>query len=121
MLQAHEITHPDWIRFHGSSEINGDKITLRANVGGGAFEMRVSDVWISGEIVCVRNNAPATVTEHPSINTRVGISLDDVGSDGCTRQDDCPSGCCSCIGAVRVCCGSGGTRGFCLGVWGCPG
>ena len=50
MLQAHEITHPDWIRFHGSSEINGDKITLRANVGGGVFEMRVSDVWISGEI-----------------------------------------------------------------------
>ena len=120
MANLHEIKHPDWIRAHGTAEPDGDHFIIRAHVGGGAFRMHKNDVWQGEGVVCVRNRADATVVEKPNVRLSLGVDSSKIRADGCHEQDDCPSKCCSCIGAVRICCGSGGTRGFCLGVWGCP-
>jgi hypothetical protein len=102
-------TAPEWLVFKGTAKLSPKEAVLTAS-NGASFEMARADVRTSGDKVEVRNNAPAKV--HPP----KGPSA----KDGCHDQDDCPSKCCACIGAVRVCCGEGGTRGLCFGAWGCP-
>lgn len=121
-----DATELDWLPFHGEAEKTGSRMTLRASLGGGVLEMAAEDVRVNDGRVEVRNRAAAAVTEQPGfIEARSFLeSLEphvrrQLLSD-CHRQDDCPSKCCACIGLVRVCCGEGGTRGICLGAWGCP-
>lgn len=105
----------DWIPFKGSAATNGDQVQLTAD-NGDAFEMDAKDVKVSGTDIQVKANADAHTVKHAGGGTRPANAI---GGD-CHKQDDCPSHCASCIGLVRVCCGGGGTRGFCLGAYGCP-
>jgi hypothetical protein len=111
-----------WIRFKGTAQENGQTYLLRAlTKSGGVIEMAKEHVKVKGKTVMVENNVDAKVVEAPKplvMNTARANSS--VSASDCHRQDDCPSKCCACIGLVRVCCGEGGTRGVCLGAWGCP-
>jgi hypothetical protein len=85
----------------------------------GAIEMAPGDVRISSSAILVRNNAPAKVLRSPHPPEKPGSTPR--ANASCEPQDDCPAKCCACIGLVRVCCSGGGTRGVCVGAWGCPG
>ena len=115
-----EVTFPEWLPFSGNATAEGDDVILQG-AGGGAFRMRASDVVVGEGVVLVRNQSNASILEHPKVRALSKIEIESAAPGGCVRQDDCPEGCCACIGLVRVCCGHGGTRGVCLGVWGCPG
>lgn len=111
----------EWIEFKGKAQKQGSKYFLSAGKGGGAFDIDQQNVRISGGKVQVRTGVPARIVSAPtkrSLATKAAVA--ETAASDCVRQDDCPSKCCACIGLVRVCCGEGGTRGVCLGVWGCP-
>jgi len=99
----------EWVEFAGRATTAGARVTLSGG-SGGEVEMDSKDVRTEGGRVLVRNNSPATIKAPPGGGQK----------SACAKQDDCPSKCCACIGLVRVCCGEGGTRGVCFGVWGCP-
>jgi hypothetical protein len=136
-------TQPEWARFFGKARRTGDRYTL-TDRRGGSIEMAASDVRLErGGVVRVKIGVPAKILKAPQILSATEITAlrsesalaippaanadCDCTSPGrpccqqCTRQEDCPSRCAACIGLVRVCCGSGGTRGICFGVWSCPG
>lgn len=101
----------NWAKFSGTISIEEGQYIL-ADKDGYAFRIAKKYVRISDTAILVKSGVPATVLGRSNGDKHI---LSD-----CKRQDDCPSKCCACIGLVRVCCGSGGTRGICLGAWGCP-
>jgi hypothetical protein len=109
---AKEKKSPDWLTFRGTAEDKGQTYLLKADKAGGAIEIAKEYVKISGKSIKVKNGEDAKIISPPA--------MADKKAAGCVTQEDCPSKCCACIGLVRVCCGEGGTRGFCLGAWGCP-
>lgn len=111
-----ETTNAEWAPFNGTTEEKGSTVVLKATVGGGAFEVAKDNVRIQDNKVEVRIGIDAKIIDQPKSD----ISLNSM-TQSCARQEDCPSKCCACIGLIRVCCGSGGTRGVCLGFWSCPG
>jgi len=118
LAQTKKITKPGptWIAFKGNAIDKGQHYLLKG-VSGGSFEIAKENVRITGRAVRVRVGADAKIVEQPKkiqVKNRAALLSD------CHEQDDCPSKCCACIGLVRVCCGEGGTRGVCLGAWGCP-
>jgi hypothetical protein len=114
---------PMWLRFQGTAEDKGATYILRASQGGGAFEVSKKYVKRKGKSIYVRNGVEANILTTPAPSTPTTDTAqpqNPKAASDCHHQDDCPSKCCACIGLVRVCCGSGGTRGVCLGGWGCP-
>ncbi len=109
-----------FLKFDGTFKLQKDKYILKGSKGG-ELQMDTINVKIENNIAYVKDNSPCKIISEPiKITTdKNKNNLNKTKSD-CARQEDCPSGCCMCIGAVRICCGDGGTRGFCLGVWGCP-
>ena len=105
---------PEWIRFHGEAIEKEQVYLLIATNGSGAFEIGKDNVRFEDGRIEVRVGVDATVIDPANGVARARR----VGN--CNQQDDCPSKCASCIGFVRVCCGGGGTRGVCLGFYGCP-
>jgi hypothetical protein len=104
-----------WLTFKGDAFQNGDQYVLRDSTG---RQFKIAKKYVRTERgkIFVENEVPADVQESRRPSSLGGS----VRVQHCARQDDCPSKCCACIGLVRVCCGSGGTRGVCIGVWGCP-
>jgi hypothetical protein len=128
----------EWAVFSGKAVKKDGKVVL-SDKAGGSIEMAAPDVEIGKDSTRVRIGVPAKILAHPKAANPVEKALQSKATGltelaaecdctspkpccaQCIRQDDCPSKCCACIGLVRVCCGDGGTRGICLGVWSCPG
>jgi hypothetical protein len=124
----------EWAPFNGSATAQGPVYVLKGTNGGkiamdrkhvrlvkGRPEVKIGANALlldapqgmnpASSVQTIAQNAPAGHLPANSAVTTLGI---------CHKQDDCSSGCASCIGLVRVCCGGGGTRGVCFGVYGCP-
>ena len=114
----------EWVTFNGIAEPGEKTFLLKAADGGGSFEVSRENVRLRDNTVEVRVGIKAKIVEQPQ-STPEKVSLPGTDnfepSQPCHIQDDCESKCCACIGLVRICCGSGGTRGICLGIWSCPG
>src|ERR1035441_2872264 len=108
MISMESVRFPDWLHFKGTAEDEGETYLLRAQDGHGAIRMPKEHVAIHEGIVSVRNNSPASIVERPKRRVLVGVLASEVSTQGCVRQDDCPTKCCACIGLVRVCCNTGG-------------
>lgn len=119
----------EWVPFDGKATLQGPVYVLKGATGG-TIAMDKKHVRISGgkpqikvgENALIIDSPKASATMAPETVASVRTSTDAAPATlgMCQRQEDCPSGCASCIGLIRVCCGSGGTRGICLGVYGCP-
>lgn len=104
-----KIKYPEWLPFNGTAEIQDDAYYILRGHLGGAIRVAKNDVVVEGDAVAVRDNVSAEIVEQPLIKT------EKMGLDCPT----CPTGNCACIGCIKICCGSGGTRGMCIGVVGC--
>ena len=118
MEDLSNVKFPEWLPFAGTIEDSGNIFLMKAGEGEGSFEMAHEDVVVIEGKVFVRDDRLANVVEKPEKRLLIGVAEAEIQGD-CVVQADCPSGCCQCIGLVRICCG-GGTRGICFGAWGCP-
>jgi hypothetical protein len=109
---------PEWLPFEGKATLKGEMYTI-VTKNGYTLEAPKAEVQVSGGFIGLKNNGAAKLVSSPKAIEK------DAKAMSCVIQNDCPSKCCACIPTfiicVRVCCGSGGTRGVSAGLWSCPG
>jgi hypothetical protein len=112
---------PRWVTFQGTATTQGSSYILNASSeGGGSISISKKDVKVYGHHIRVRVGVPSKIVAEPKISESAAADKLTGNVATCHEQADCSTKCCACIGAIRICCGSGETRGSCLGEWGCP-
>ena len=102
--------HPDWLPFAGSVTPDGTTHFVLHGLHGGSIRVAKDDVLMDGGCIAVKNGSGAQIVDNPKTTTTLGRGM---------PCNDCPSHQCACIGFLRVCCGSGGIKGACIGIVGC--
>jgi hypothetical protein len=115
---------PTWVTFHGTAKTEGSSYILNSSsAAGGAIlisKLYVKLYEMHGQHIRVKVGAPAKILTEPTVSEPASAQKVAANVAACHEQADCPTKCCACIGAIRVCCGSGEIRGLCVGDWRCP-
>jgi hypothetical protein len=122
-------TNPEWVQMDVTLADKGATYLLTAkNPDGGAIETSKANVEITGKVIKlrVRGNTDVQVVKTPAINKNAAQGNAPKAAGDCVDQAACSTKCGACFPTgykgicIRVCCGTGGTRGIASGLWGCP-
>ncbi len=102
-----------WVKFNGSATKSHSATILRSSSGKGVLEVDTGSVRVTGSNVEIRVGSVVRVLEYPLGNRPATqpVTPDETVLPNCEAT--------TCLGMIKICCGSGVVLGRCLGAWGC--